>query len=93
LGISILSGLFMLPAMIPAMAMPIMMESGVDFSGQAVMLTMLVFACLFFPLMSLFSGVTGAFMTSVLELSYLRLTRTADAEIVFASEAPKDATS
>jgi hypothetical protein len=65
----------------------------VDFSGQAVMLTMLVFACLFFPLMSLFSGVTGAFMTSVLELSYLRLTQKADPEIVFAPESPKDATS
>jgi hypothetical protein len=57
------------------------------------MLTMLIFACLFFPLMSLFSGVTGAFMTSVLELSYLRLTQKADPEIVFASKDSKNATS
>ena len=93
LGVSILSGFFVLPAMIPAMALPIMMESGMEIGGQEVILTMLVFACLFFPLMSLLSGVTGTFMTSVLELSYLRLTRPADAEIVFAPESPKDATS
>jgi hypothetical protein len=93
LGVSILSGFFVLPAMIPAMALPIMMESGMEIGGQEVILTMLVFACLFFPLMSLLSGVTGTFMTSALELSYLRLNRPADAEIIVAPESPKDATS
>lgn len=92
-GISFLSGFFVIPAMIPAMALPIMMESGMEIGGQEIMLAMLAFACLFFPFMSILSGVTGAFMTSVLDLSYLRLTRTADAEIVFAPESPKDATS
>lgn len=93
LGVSVLSGFFVIPAMIPAMALPIMMEAGMEIGGQEVMLTMLVFACLFFPLLSLFSGVTGTFMTSVLELSYLRLTRPVDTEIIFAPESPKDATS
>ncbi|MBN8656537.1 MAG: hypothetical protein J0M11_12420 [Anaerolineae bacterium] len=93
LGVSVFSGFFVVPVMIPAMALPIMMESGMEIGAQEIIVAMLAFACLFFPLMSIFSGVTGALMTSVLNLSYLRLTQTPEAEIVVAPESAKDATS
>ena len=93
IGTSILTSIFIFPAMIPAMLGPVLMESGVDFSGPMLAVIFVPFICLFFGIMSLLSGVTGTFMTSALALSYLRLSRPADAEIIFAPESPKDATS
>lgn len=93
IGTSFLSSIFVFPAMLPAMAAPIMMESGMDMSGRSAILIFSLFACLFFPLMSLLAGITGAFMTSALQVSYLRLSRPAGGEVVFASEEPNNATS
>ena len=79
-GSTILSSIFIFPAMIPAMAGPIFMET--DASGSLVLLALGAFACLFFPLMTLFSGIIGTLMTSVLGVSYLRLTRPGEQVIV-----------
>jgi len=92
-GSTILTSFFIFPAMIPAMMGPVLMESGVDVSGPMVAVIFVPFICLFFGIMSLLTGVTGTFMTSALALSYLRLTRTAGSEVVFASDEPKNATS
>ncbi|MCQ3938287.1 MAG: hypothetical protein DPW18_14745 [Chloroflexi bacterium] len=72
-GASAVSSVIVFPAMLPAMAFPIMIETGVEMSGEIIALTALLFACLFFPLLALLSGVTGTFATAVLQLSYLRL--------------------
>lgn len=93
LGISILSGILAIPAMIPAMAAPIIIGSGADMSEQMVMLTMILFTCLFFPLMSLLTGITGAFTTSALGLSYLRLSHPAETGVIFGTDEPQNATS
>lgn len=85
-GSTILSGILVFPAMIPAMAAPIMMET--DAGGRAMFLIFGAFACLFFPLMTLFSGIVGTFITAVLGSSYLRLAHT-DGQVIFAPEAPK----
>lgn len=92
-GVSILSGIFALPAMLPAMAAPIMMESGVDVGEQMVLPILILFACLFFPFMSLLTGISGALTTSALEIAYLRLAHPVGGSIVFAHDEPKDATS
>jgi hypothetical protein len=92
-GVSILSGVIALPAMIPAMAAPIMMEAGIDMGEQMVLPLMILFACLFFPLMSLLTGITGTLTTSALGLAYLRLSHPAGSSVVFAPDEPKDATS
>ncbi|GAB1471325.1 hypothetical protein MASR2M66_22030 [Chloroflexota bacterium] len=91
-GTSIISSIFIFPAMLPVMAGPILMESGMDMSGQPVILIMLVFACIFFPLMSLMTGISGAFMTSALGLTYLRLSRPAGNEVVYAPDVPQSDT-
>jgi hypothetical protein len=92
-GSSILTSIFIFPAMIPAMMGPVLIESGVDVSGPMLAVIFVPFICLFFGIMSLLTGVTGAFTTSALALSYLRLARPTGGEVIFAPEAPKDATS
>lgn len=72
-GVSILSGFLAFPAMIPVVVAPLLLESGMNMSGQMVLLILAVFLSIFLPLMLLLSGVTGTFMTSALELAYLRL--------------------
>ena len=88
-GVSLLSGLIVIPIMIPAMAAPIALEAGEGIFK----LTLLIFVCIFFPAMSLFSGIVGVFTTSALGLSYLRLSRPAGNEIVFVMDETDDATS
>ncbi len=87
---SIVSAIFFTPAMIPIMLFPVIVETGMDISMFE--LTMILFACIFIPLTTLFSGVTGTFMTAVLELSYMRLAAPTGNEVVFASDEPKPAT-
>lgn len=72
---TILSSIFIAPAMIPAMAGPIMLESGVDLDGNTVLLLFACFACIFLPFLTLFSGIAGAYIQTLLSLSYLRLSR------------------
>ena len=85
-GTSILMGILITPATIPVMAFPLLMESGMDISWEMFLLIAGLFSCIFFPLMALLSGVTGTFMNSTLGISYLRLARPAESEVVFASD-------
>jgi len=87
-GTMILSSILIVPAMLPAMAAPIMMSSGADMGGTTVILIMLLYGCIFFPLMSLGTGISGAFTTTALGLSYLRLSRPAESEVVYAAPKP-----
>lgn len=86
-GSTLLSSIIVFPIVIPAMAAPILMEA--DVSGQMIVLMIVPFFCLFFLLMTMFSGVVGTLMTSVLGLSYLRLARPAGEEAIFAPQEPK----
>lgn len=88
-GASMLSSILVFPAVIPAMLAPVAMESG----EQMFWLTMLLFVCLFFPLMSIFSGVIGTFTTAAVDIAYLRLVKPAGENIVFAPDESPRATS
>ncbi len=90
-GVSIISGLVFVPAMIPAMAAPVAIEAEVG--ENLFILIILASVCLFIPLMSIFSGIAGTLTTSALGLAYLRLSRPAGSDVVFASDEPKNATS
>lgn len=85
---TVLSGIIITPAMIPAMILPLALESGMDMSWEMFLLVAGVFSCVFFPLMALLSGVTGTFVNAVMGISYLRLASPADSEVVFAEAAP-----
>lgn len=71
LGTSLLSGIFVVPAMIPSLFAPVAAEM----DEQAFWLVMGSFVCLFFPAMALYTGIVGAFTTSVVDIAYLRLSR------------------
>lgn len=88
-GSSMIASVLMVPAMLPAMAAPVTMELGEEFF----MGTILLFMCMFFPLMAIFSGIVGTFMTSAVGISYMRLSRPAETEVIFAADQPKNATS
>ena len=92
-GSTLVSSIFIFPATLPAAAAPILMESGEDISGQAVIAMMILFACICFPFMSLVTGITGTFMNSVIGISYLRLSRPAVSDIVLFGEEENPATS
>ncbi len=72
-GTSILSSFIMMPLMVPIFAIPLLMESGRELSTQTILITAITFACIFFPVMTLFSGITGTFMKASLDITYLRL--------------------
>lgn len=81
-GASLVSSIFVVPAMIPAMLAPVVMEM----SEQIFWVAMGSFVCLFFPAMTIFSGIIGAFTTSAIDLAYLQLSHPADKEIIPAEE-------
>lgn len=81
-GASILSGIVAVPAVIPAMFAPMAVEMG----EQAFWAVMIIFVCLFFPLMSVFSGVVGTFTTAVVDVAYLRLAKPAGDNVIFAPD-------
>ncbi|HND47407.1 MAG TPA: hypothetical protein PLL95_02545, partial [Anaerolineales bacterium] len=78
--------------MIPAMFGPALIESGVDITGNTFALIFIPFLCIFGVLMAFVSGVTGTFIAASMEISYLQLSRPVP-EVIFAADAPKDATS
>lgn len=85
-GASMLSGVFVFPAMLPAMLAPIAMEAG----EQMFWGVMILFACLFFPMMSVLAGVIGAFTTAAVDIAYLSLTKPARDGVIFApGESPR----
>ncbi len=78
-GASFVSGVFVFPAMLPAMFAPVMMETG---NEQMFWVAMGSFVCLFFPAMAVFSGIIGAFTTSAIDIAYLQLSRPVEKEVV-----------
>jgi hypothetical protein len=81
-GASFLSGIFLAPAMIPAMFAPVAMEMG----EQAFWAAMGSFVCLFFPAMGIYSGIIGAFTTSAIDIAYLQLSRLVEKQIIAAED-------
>ncbi|NWF63488.1 MAG: hypothetical protein HXY38_04200 [Chloroflexi bacterium] len=90
-GSTILSSIFIFPAIIPVMAAPIMIDT--ETIEPIILLFVGLFACLFVPLMTIVSGIIGTFMTAALGISYLRLARPVGSEIIFAANEPENATS
>ena len=79
LGISILSGIAMLPLMSPFFFFPFLMDSGqFDPSPRTMMLLMSGFSLLFFPVMAFVQGIGITFLKSTYALVYLRLTKPQD---------------
>jgi hypothetical protein len=75
-GLSLLSGIIMLPLMSPFFFIPFLMDSGqFDPSPRTIMLFMGGFSLLFFPIMALIQGVGITLLKSTYTIVYLRLTR------------------
>ncbi len=77
-GASFLSSIFVVPAMIPALFVPVAMELG----EQMFWVVMALSACFFFPALAVYSGIVGAFTTFAIDIAYLQLTRPAENEII-----------
>jgi hypothetical protein len=78
-GISLLSGIIMLPLMSPLFLIPFFMESGTSqFNPRTMMLFMGGFSLLFIPVMAIVQGFGLTFMKSAYTLVYLRLTKPQD---------------
>lgn len=93
LGTTILTSIAVLPAMFPAMVIPAFVETSGRAGGVLITLSIILFAILFFGFISIVTGITGAFMTSAMELSYLQLSRPGGNGVVFAPDEPQNATS
>jgi hypothetical protein len=81
-GASFLSGIFVFPAMIPAVFAPIAVGAGEQMFWGIVIL----FFCLFFPALSVYSGIVGAFTTSAIDIAYLQLLRPVEKEFIAAED-------
>lgn len=80
-GTTIITSILLFPAMFPAMLAPLAMEAG----ERVFMLIFILLFLLFFSFMGFLSGVSGVFMTTALELAYLRLAKPAGDEVVYAA--------
>lgn len=78
-GMSLLSGIVMLPLMSPLFLIPFFMDSGMsEFNPRTMMLFMGGFSLIFIPVMGIVQGITLTFMKSTYTLVYLRLTKSQD---------------
>ena len=80
-AMSVLSGIIVVPLMIPFFFFPFFIESN-NFDPTIFALTMAGIMLVFFPLMALVQGVAITFMKSTYILAYLRLTQKPAAPIV-----------
>ena len=79
LGGSILTSFIIVPLMLPIFLVPFLIAMGQEMSMQSVaLISVLLFFCIFFPVMMLVSSVIGVFMKTSLDLTYLRLTTPAE---------------
>ena len=81
-GSSVIMSFFMMPLMVPFFALSFF-TSTQHFDSRMMMVVMLGFMCLFFPLMIAFQSLMMAFMKSALFLSYQRLAKPAESAPVF----------
>jgi len=77
-GGSILSSVIVMPLMLPVAIVPFLIGFGQEMSTQSAALVSALFFCIFFPVMMLVSSVLGVFMKTSLDLTYLRLTSSAE---------------
>jgi uncharacterized membrane protein len=76
LGIGFLSGIVMMPFMVPFFFLPFLMEDqNVEFNMRSLGLMMVAFSVIFLPALALLQGITITFLKSTYTLVYLRLTR------------------
>ncbi len=81
-GSSVIMSFFMTPLMVPFFALSFF-SSTQNFDSRMMMVVMLGFMCLFFPLMTAFQSIMMTFMKSALFLSYQRLAKPAESAPVF----------
>jgi uncharacterized membrane protein len=81
-GSTILSSFIIMPLMVPVFAVPFLLDSGREMNTQTIVVISIVFACVFFPLMTLFSSITGTFMKASLDITYLRLANSNETKII-----------
>ncbi|CAG0952363.1 hypothetical protein ANAEL_00137 [Anaerolineales bacterium] len=80
-GTSILSSIVVVPLMMPAFALPLLLELGGEVSLLGMALISALFFCVFIPVMILVSSVMGVFMKTALDLTSLRLTQNAENQV------------
>ena len=78
-GMSLLSGLVMIPMMIPFFFLPFLMENGPSMEPRTILLGFGALSLLFLPVMALVQGIGITFLKSTYTLVYLRLTRSVEA--------------
>ena len=81
-GSTILSSFIMMPLIVPIFVVPFMIDSGREMNTQMMILISITFACVFFPLMTLFSSIIGTFMKASLDITYLRLANSNETKII-----------
>jgi hypothetical protein len=85
-GVMILSSIITFPMIIPFMAFPFFMESGIEMTNPAIISIMVLFTCIFFPVMALFSGISQTILKTSLTLTYLRLTQKDENRVIVSAE-------
>jgi hypothetical protein len=85
-GSSVIMSIFMMPLMAPFFAFSFF-TSTQHFDARMMMVVMLGFMCLFFPLMTAFQSVMMTFMKSALFLSYRRLATKEEAPVMIEANA------
>lgn len=93
LGTSILTSIFIVLIMIPAMVGPVLLSAGLKISGSTLTLIAIPLVCILLGATSFFSGISGTFMATTLGIAYSRLSKPNEPEVALSSNLPKDATS
>ena len=83
---AILSGFLVIPFMAPVFFVPFALETGVGPNSNSVFAILIGFMLLFFPIMIIVQSILSAWMKVALDLTYLRLTRITENQVVFVEE-------
>ena len=81
-GVSILSVFLIFPMFIPMMAFPILAESGNEIGNFPMMGIIIIFLCIFFPIMAFVSAISQTLLKTSLDLTYLRLTQKGENQVI-----------
>lgn len=82
-GITIISSILMLPMFVPIMGLAIFSESGGDMNNSPLIGILILFICTFIPIMTVLSAFSQVLLKTSLDLTYLRLTRKAENQVIF----------
>jgi hypothetical protein len=88
MGVSLISSIFMLPAMFPVFLAPAFIESNQGLGDDLFSAVMLISMCIFLPFTAFFSVLSQAVMKTSLTLTYLRLAQPAEERTVSLQETP-----